>query len=324
MVVLLSLADDVSTEILKNMDSAEITKISNYVNLLTDVPREKVDETRKEFSLALADQTGGLGGATKTRMRSLMEKSLPQEKLQDALEVLESGDASIGLETLKWLDAPTIASFLRGEHPQTIALILAHLEPAQAAMVLSQLPEEIQPDIVMRIANLDRISPDVVRELNEILAKELASAGVGHNQTVGGIEAVSEIINSLDKTTEGKVLAQIEESDAKMAESIRELMFVFEDLTKIDDRGMQSIMKEIGNDVLTLALKTASEGLRDKMFRSVSSRAAEMIKEELEVMGPVKLSDVENAQNEIVKVARRLEEEGKIVLAGKGGGEQLV
>lgn len=323
-IVLLSIDDEVATEILKHLESSDLTKISNYVNLLDEVPREKVDQVKQQFGLTLAEKTGSLGGASRTRMKSLMEKSVSKDKLADALEVLDSGDSSIGLETLKWLDPHSIASFLRGEHPQTVALILAHLEPAQSAQVLGLLSESLQSDIMMRIANLERISPDVIRELNEILAKELTASGAARNQRVGGIEAVSEIFNSLDKTTEGKIIGKIEEVNPGLAENIRELMFVFEDLQRIDNRGMQSIMKEVSNDVLTLALKTASPAMREKMFESVSSGAAKMIQEELEVMGPVKLSDVEDAQNEIVKIARRLEEEGKIVLAGKGGGDQLV
>jgi flagellar motor switch protein FliG len=221
------------------------------------------------------------------------------------------------------LEPQAIASFIRNEHPQTIALILSHLESPQAAQVLSLIGDQQQAEVVMRIANLESISPDVVRDLNEILAKELTASGASRNQRIGGIESVAEIVNSLDKTSEAQIMGKVEESNPSLAENIRALMFVFEDLTKVDDRSMQNIMKEVSNDILTLALKTASDDLRDKMFRSISSRAAQMIQEELEIMGPVRLSDVENAQNEIVKIARRLEDEGKIVI-GTGGGEEFV
>jgi flagellar motor switch protein FliG len=323
-VVLLSVEEDVAAKILKQLDTSELTKISNYVNLLEEVPRERVLDIKREFGATLAEKTGGLGAANRTKMKEIMAKALPTDKLGDVMEVLESGDSTIGLETLKWLDAHSIAAFIRNEHPQTIALILAHLEPGQASQVLSLMSENIQSDVIMRIANLDHINPEVVRELNEILAKELVATGTSRNQRVGGVEAVAEIVNQLDKTSETKIMGKIEEMSPALAESIRELMFVFDDLLKIDDRGMQNIMKEVSNDVLTLALKTAAPDLKAKMFHSISSRAAQMIEEELEIMGPVKLSDVENAQNEIVKIARRLEEEGKIVIAGRGGAEQLV
>ncbi|NUP89108.1 MAG: flagellar motor switch protein FliG [Candidatus Sumerlaeia bacterium] len=323
-IVLLSIDDDVSADLLKHLDSSELTKISNYVNLLSDVPRDCVIEVKREFGMTLAERTGGLSSGTRGKMRELMASALPKEKLGNVLEVLDSGNANFGLETLKWLDPHAIANLFRNEHPQTIAFILAHLDPGQAAQVLSLMPENLQADIVMRMAHLERISPEVVRELNEVLAKELTWTGSQQNQSVGGVDAVAEIINQLDKATETKILSSIEELNPGLAENIRELMFVFEDLLRIDDRSMQQIMKEVSNDVLTMALKTASPEIKEKMFKSVSQRAAQMIEEELQMMGPVKLSDVEAAQNEIIKIARRLEEEGKIVIAGKGGGEQLV
>lgn len=323
-VVLLSIEENTAAKILQHLDEADLTKISNYANLIDEVPREEVVAIKREFGMTLADKTGGLAGASRSRLKEIMTKALPPDKINDVLQVLESGDANIGLETLKWLDAHSIASFIRNEHPQTIALILAHLEPSQAAQVLSLIGEELQAEVLVRIASLERISPEVVRELNEILARELTASGTARNQRVGGIDACAEIVNQLDKTTETKIMGKIEEINPSLAEGIRELMFVFEDLLKVDDRGMQNIMKEVSNDVLTLALKTATPELKAKMFRAISSRAAQMIEEELEIMGPVRLSDVENAQSEIVKVARRLEEEGKIVIAGKGGGEVLV
>jgi flagellar motor switch protein FliG len=323
-IVLLSIDEEVSSQIIKNFEPSELTKISNYVNLLSDVPRDAVNEVKREFGLTLADRTGAIGGGTRTRMRDLMAKSLPKEKLGNVLEVLDSGNANFGLETLKWLDAHAISGIFRNEHPQTIAFILAHLEPGQGAQVLSLMPENLQADIVLRLAHLERISPEVIRELNEVLAKELTWTGQQQNQTVGGVEAVAEIVNQLDKATETKILSSIEELNPGLAENIRSLMFVFDDLLRVDDRSMQNIMKEVSNDVLTLALKTASPEIRAKMFKAISQRAAQMIEEELQMMGPVKLTDVEGAQAEIVKIARRLEEEGKIVIAGKGGGEQLV
>jgi flagellar motor switch protein FliG len=323
-IMLLSMREEVAQEIIQGLDTTELTKISNYVNLLDEVPGEKVKAVKREFGSRMSTLTGGLGSTSRNRMRLLMQSSLPDDKLGGVIDVLDSGDSNIGLETLKWLDPHSIAAFIRNEHPQTIALILAHLEPMQSAQVLGLLNDSLQSEIVLRVANLERINPEIVRELNTILARELnTSDAAGTNRRVGGVEAVAEIMNSLDKTSESRILGKIEDDNPSLAETIRELMFVFEDLIKVDDRSMQSIMKEISNDVLTLSLKSASAQIKEKLFKSISSRAAQMIEEELEVMGPVKLSDVEAAQNEIVKIARRLEEEGKVVL-GSGGGEHLV
>jgi flagellar motor switch protein FliG len=238
---------------------------------------------------------------------------------------LESGgDQREGLEAMKWMAPDTIAAFLRNEHPQTIALVLAHLEPAQAAQVLAKLKPVIQPEVIMRLSTIDRVAPVVLRDLNQVLKEELISSASAQSEVLGGPEAVAEIMNNVDKNTETSVFESIEELNPSLVEDIRELMFTFEDLVAIDGRGMQELTKGISNEQLVLALKTASEEIKEKFFTNISSRAADLIKEELDVMGPVKLSDVEAAQQEIVKVARRLEEEGKLMLGGKGGAESLV
>jgi flagellar motor switch protein FliG len=224
------------------------------------------------------------------------------------------------LESLKWLDPKAIANFITHEHPQTIALILAHLEdPEQTATVLKELPENLQADVVYRMATLESIQPGVVSEIDEVLSREMQQAGAMGTSKVGGIEAVAEMLNSLDKSTETRILATIEESNPDLAEQIRELMFTFEDLVLVDSRGMQLILKEIPQEELALGLKTASDPIKELIFSSMSQRAAEMLREDLEVLGPVKVSDVERAQQNMVKAARKLEEEGKVVIGGRGG-----
>ena len=224
------------------------------------------------------------------------------------------------LESLKWLDPKAIANFITHEHPQTIALILAHLEdPEQTAVVLKELPENLQADVVYRMAILESIQPGVVSEIDEVLSREMQAAGAMGTSKVGGIEAVAEMLNSLDKSTETRILATIEESNPDLAEQIRELMFTFEDMVLIDSRGMQLILKEIPQDELIMALKTASDSIKELIFSSMSQRASEMLREDLEVLGPVKISDVERSQQNMVKISRRMEEEGKVVIGGRGG-----
>jgi flagellar motor switch protein FliG len=250
---------------------------------------------------------------------------LPADRYKKFIEMLETGDElSAGFESIRWIDPQTLATMLVQEHPQTIALILAHLDADKATEALTLLPKEKQADVVMRIANLDRINPALVREIQDVMLSEIMASGASKSRKVGGTESVATMLNSLDGSTEEAIFAAIEEKDPKMAEAIRELMFTFEDLNKLDARSIQMLMKEVTNDLLTMSLKTAPEELREKMLSNISSRAAEMIREELETMGPVKLSDVEKAQQEIVKICRRLESEGKLTLGVGSGGEIFV
>ncbi len=206
---------------------------------------------------------------------------------------------------------------LQREHPQTIAIVLAHLEPTQAAEVLSKFPEQLKIEVSERIANLDQISPTILSELEDVLQSQLRS--YTQSRRIGGVKTVAEILNQLDRTSEELILKNIEEKDPILAEEIRKLMFTFEDLLYVDDRGIQTILKEVSTDDLALALKMASDELKEKIFKNMSSRAVEILKEEMEAKGPVRVSDIEKAQMNIVRVARKLEEEGKIVVAKRGG-----
>lgn len=320
---ILSLNEDVATTILKNLNPKDVEKITNYVTRIAGVSLEEMVELKEEFTKA-AKGSSEFPSSVKDKMVKLLNRTLPKEQVQEVIDNMEYGFEKEGLETLKWLDPPTIVSFIRSEHPQTITLILAYLDPQQAAEVLGLLPDNLQADVIHRLATIDKISPSIVQELDEVLRTELLSSGATQSSSVGGIEAVAEILNQVDKTTESNIFNGLEELNPGLVENIRALMFVFEDLALVDNRGMQEILKEISNDVLTLALKTASDEIKEKIFTCVSSRAAQMMQEELEVMGPVKLQDVEHAQQEVVKIARRLQDEGRIVLAGKGGGDILV
>src|SRR6185436_11889010 len=218
----------------------------------------------------------------------------------------------------------TLANFLMNEHPQTTAVVLAHLTPDRKCEVLKKLPEPVQTEVVLRIANLDFISPSLLAQVDEILKQELATLGSIDTQQLGGVSPIAEMLNVMDKTTEQGIMARVEERDPQLAEEIRRLMFVFEDILFIDDRGMQMLLKEVANDKLVVALKTAPDEIKDKIFRNISKRAADLLREDLEAMGPVKLSDVEGAQQEVVNIAKRLEAEGKIMISRGGEADALV
>lgn len=316
-ILLLSLGEDIAPLVFKHMNDQEIQRISNYMSYIRNVEVETVNQVLQEF----AEMTGTVGGMVaggKEYVKRLLLKALDPEKAEWVINNLSIPTLETGLEALRWLDAKTIARFLQGEHPQTIAVIVAHLDPGQAGAVLTSLPTVLRPEVLLRIARLERIPPGVIQELDKVLRNELRATGAFETGQVGGVQSVAEILNNVDQTSEREIMERIEEINAGLAEEIRQLMFVFEDLRTVDDRGMQQILKEISSEDLTLAMKTASDELREKILRNMSQRAAEMVREELEVMGPVRVSDVERAQQKITQVAKRLEAEGKIVLGGKG------
>jgi flagellar motor switch protein FliG len=253
-------------------------------------------------------------------VKKVLAKGLGEE---GAVKMLEIASKEGPLESLRWVDAKTLVNFLVTEHPQTIALIICLLEPMQAAEVLSALPENIKADVAMRIASTERIPEHAIDELKLVLKGQL-DMGKQKGKKLGGARIVAEILNQCDRSTEQMVLGKIEEQNNVLADSIRKLMFVFDDLVKVDDRGIQMILKETGSEELSLALKTASEALKEKVFRNMSQRAAQILKEDMQTRGPVKVSDVEKAQQNIVKVARKLEADGKLMLAGRGGEELVV
>jgi len=317
--ILLSfLGEDAASEILKNLDVADIGKITSCMTRMKTVSKAMVDEVIKEASEAMSKGDVRIGG--EEFIKKALKKGLGEE---DASKILEMASKEGPLDALRWIDPRTLSGFLITEHPQTIALIISLLEPTQGAEVLSLLPDSIKPDVALRIATTERIPESAIEELKDVLKGQL-DIGKGRGLKLGGIKMVAEVLNHCDKTTEQLVLEKIEEQNETVAESIRQLMFVFDDLVNVDDRGIQMILKEISTDDLSLALKTASEALKDKIFRNMSQRAAQILKEEMQTKGPVRVSDVEKAQQNIVKVARRLESEGKIILAGKGGEELVV
>ncbi len=322
-ILLLALGEEGAADIIKNLEDSEIQQVGYYMARFTDVAPEELDVVLEEFYNKSVSESGGfLINASGDFVKNTLSKALGGDRAKDLMDNLSGNVEESALESLKWLDPKAIANFITHEHPQTIALILAHLEdPEQTATVLKELPENLQADVVYRMAILESIQPGVVNEIDEVLSREMQASGAMGTSKVGGIESVAEMLNSLDKSTETRILATIEESNPDLAEQIRELMFTFEDMVLIDSRGMQNIIKEVPQPELVLALKTASEPIKELIYSAMSQRAADMLREDLEVLGPVKVSDVEQAQQNMVKSARRMEEEGKIVIGGRGGGD---
>jgi flagellar motor switch protein FliG len=268
--------------------------------------------------------TGVVGVSGKDFLQKTVPKAFGSKKADDLLGDLLSKNGPRSFERLNSLNPSILANLLLNEHPQTIALILVNMKHQTAAEILQQLPEEVQSEVVVRIADLEEVPNEVVSEIHDVIEELLSDIDKDTSESLGGIETAAEILNQLDQKTENAIFEKIESEREELADEIRQKMFLFEDLIELDDRSIRTLLKEIGNDELMLALKTAPEELLDKIFSNVSQRAAEMMKEDMEVMGPVKLRDVEQAQMNIIKTARRLEEEGKLVLGGKGSEEVLV
>lgn len=316
------LGKDAAKVFFKNMDETDLKKLIATMNRLRIVPIEVTKKVLEEF-YELVSESEDYIFSEKIGSKETIIEALGEDKARGIVGQLDSANRqSRTLESLELVDTKALVNFLINEHPQTIAVILAHLELEKRGDVLKRLPESLQGEVVLRLANLEHVSPELLAEVDKVLKQELSNVGTVDNAQLGGVQVVAEMINMLDKNTEQAILGVIEDRDKEMADEIRKLMFVFEDVVKIDDRGIQQLLKEVPNDRLLLALKTANEEIRAKVFNNISKRAAEMLTEDLQSLGPVKVADVESAQLEIVNIARRLEAEGKIAIA-RGGAEDV-
>ncbi len=316
------LGNHVTSQIFKKMKDNDVKRLMNAMGQITKVPVPIVKRVLEEFYGEIAESDTLIFGHAQGR--EFVLSTLGEERAKTVLGQLSVIEGSRTLEALELVDSRTLANFLVNEHPQTVALILAHLESNKKCEVLKRLPESIQTEVVLRISNLDFISPNLIAQVDEVLKQELATLGSIDTQQLGGVQPIAEMLNVMDKTSEQNIMTRVEEKDPQLAEEIRKLMFVFEDIAYIDDRGMQVLLKEVPNEKLVLALKTAPEEIRDKFFRNISKRASELLKEDLDAMGPVRLADVEVAQQEIVNIAKRLESEGKIMISRGGEADFLV
>jgi flagellar motor switch protein FliG len=316
-ILLLALGEEVAPLLLQKLSEQEVQRISNYMSHMRDVDPATVEQVLDEFFTMANSLEGMLAGGTE-HVKKLLLKALDPGKAALILNNLSMPTTQTGLEALRGLDPKTIARFLYNEHPQTIAVIVAHLDARQASAVLSSLPPVMQADVLLRIANIEHIPSGVIQELDKVLQRELRATGALETDQVGGIKLVAEILNNTDYTSEREILSHIEQANTAVAEEIRQLMFLFEDLNHVDDRGIQLLLRSIPNEDLKLALRTASEELKAKILRNLSHRAAEMLREELEAMGPVRITDIETAQQKITHVAKHLENDRKIPVSKKG------
>jgi flagellar motor switch protein FliG len=319
---LMVMGEDFTAQVFKHLDDREVKLLGENMALVKKVDPKTVSFVMDEFSRAMGED--GIGISGRDFLQKMVPKAFDSKKADDILGDLLSKSEEKTFEKLSSMNPNVIANLLMTEHPQTIALILVNMKHQTAADILQLLPENIQGEVVIRIADLEEVPNDIVNEIHEVVDEMIAEMGDETGATQGGLDMAAEIMNLLDHKTENSIFEKIESVREDLADEIRQKMFVFSDLVNLDDRSIRTLLKEISNDELILALKTASEDLAQKVFNNVSKRAAEMMKEDMEVMGPVKLKDVEQAQINIVKAARRLEEEGKIVLRGKGGEDILV
>lgn len=321
-VLLNYLGNQVTAQVFKNMKDNDVKLLVTAMGQVTKVSIPVVKQILEYFYREIAEEDTLIFGHAQGR--DFLLQTLGEERAKTVLGQLSIVEGSRTLEALELVDPRTLSNFLVNEHPQTIALVLAHLDPGKKCDVLKRLPEAIQTEVVLRISNLDYISPNLIAQVDEVLKQELATLGSIDTQQLGGVQPIADMLNIMDKNSEQNIMARLEEKDPELAEEIRKLMFVFEDIIFIDDRGMQMLLKEVPNDKLVIALKTAPEEIKDKIFRNISKRAADLLREDLEALGPVRLSDVETAQQEIVNIAKRLEAEGKIIISRGGEADALV
>ena len=321
-ILLLALGEDAAADVMKNLEESEIQQVGYYMRRFTDVSTEELDTVLEEFYRnSVMSEEGVSISSSPDFVRNALTKALGADKAKELSDNLRAGEEEAGLDALRFAEPIMISNYIRNEHPQTIALILSYMNNVeQSSTVLRELPESVQADVLYRMAVIESIPPGVVSEMNEVLTEEMKTAG-RMATSVGGVAPVAEILNSVDKATETRILTSIEETNPDLAEQIRELMFTFEDMALIDSKQMQIVMKDVDQADMVLALKTASDAVKELIFSSMSSRAAEMVQDDLENLGPAKLSDVEAAQQKIIKVVKKLEEDGSIVIAGAGGGD---
>ena len=323
-VLLVTLGEDLAAKVLANLDEREIQSLGNYMSALGDVDLSTMDSINKDFYSMVESGIGGLGAGGMDFLKTALMQALDPAKATEILNNITTPGEEMGggLETIRLLDPKIIASFIINEHPQTAAIILAHLDPAVASSTIKELPEESRMEIVLRLATLERVAPSVLRELDETLQAEFRTSGAVSGNKLGGVQIAAQLMGSLDGTTETSILTAMDEVDSELATQIKKLRFTFEDILKIDDAGIQMIMKEVKQEDLVLGLKTASEELAEKLFSNMSERAALMLKEDLESLGPKKISEVEKAQQKVIAVCKKLEDEGKVIVGG--GADEMV
>lgn len=322
-ILLLALRQETAANVMKAMPREMVEEISREIAGIDRITTQARQQVISEFyNLILARQYADMGGVAWAR--SLLQKTLPADEARRIIQAIEHQVQQQPFSFLQKTETENLLTFLLGEHPQTIALVLSHLPSSMASEILIGLPGERQIEVVTRVANMDQTSPEVIKEVERGLEKRLAGLVSERFERVGGVESVAEILNLAGRAAEKAIMEGLGNENPELVEEIRRLMFVFEDIMRVDDRGIQTFLKEVENDELALALRTASDDLKEKIFSNMSERAASLIKEEMEFMGPVRVSDVEAAQQKIVDVVRRLEDAGEVIIGGKGADKDLI
>jgi len=321
-ILLLTLGEQDAAQVLKHLGAKDVQKLGSAMAQLKGVSRDEVTAVLGEFTSRVDSQTS-FGVDSDEYVRKVLTEALGNDKAGSIIDRILRGRSSRGLEAMKWMEPKAVAEMLRMEHPQIIAIVLSYLESDQAAEVLAALPENMRSDVIMRVATLEGVHPSALNELDEVLEKQFSGNSGSKASGFGGPKAAAEMLNLVGAAAEGKIFEEINKVDAPLSQQLQDLMFVFEDIVEVDDRGMQEILREVPGDKLIIALKAADEELKQKFFKNMSERASQMLKDDLEAKGPVKLSDVEAAQKEILVIARRMAEEGRVQLGGKGGDEYV-
>jgi flagellar motor switch protein FliG len=316
-IFLMTLGEQTAADVLKHMGAKDVQRVGTAMAQLTNVSRDEVASVLTQFTRIAENQTS-VGIGSDEYVRKVLINALGEDKAGGVIDRILLGRSSKGLESLKWMEPRAIAEMIRLEHPQIVSIVLAYIDPDQAAEVLSHLPEWLRADVIMRIATLDGIQPSALSELDEIMEKQFAGNAGGQSSSLGGPKVAANILNFMDGSSESSVMEHVKNVDEALGSRIQDLMFVFDNLIEVDDRGMQDLLREVPQDRLLLALKGADEALKQKIFRNMSQRAAEMLRDDLEAKGPVRLADVEAAQKEVLAIARRMADAGTLALGGKG------
>lgn len=322
-VLLMTLGESDAAEILKHMSPKEVQKIGEAMATMANVAKDTVTDVLGDFCDAVDEQTE-LGIGNEDYLKTVLTSALGEDKAKNVIDRILLGRHSKGLDALKWMEPRAVADMIRLEHPQIIAIVLSYLESDHAADVLAALPENMRTDIVLRISTLDGIQPSAIHELDDMLEKQFSGNAENiKTSAVGGLKTAANIMNFLDSSIESEIIEKVKEIDEDIGAGIQDLMFVFENLIEVDDRGVQALLREVSSETLIVALKGADEAVKEKILKNMSRRAGEMLRDDLEARGPVKLSEVESAQKEILSVARRMSDAGEISLGGKGGDEYV-
>lgn len=319
-ILLMTLGEQDAASILKHMGPKEVQKVGSAMATVSNVSKLQVGQVLEDFVRTVDEQTS-LGVGSEDYIRSVLKEALGEDKANGLIDRILLGRNSKGLEALKWMDPRAVAEIIRLEHPQVMAIVLSYLDPDHAAEVMTFVPERLRPDIIMRIATLDGIQPNALNELDLILEKQFSGKSNVQSSVMGGVKTAANILNFMETSAETGLMDSIKESDEDLGQKIQDLMFVFDNLIDVDDRGIQALLREVSTESLILALKGSDDGVKEKIFKNMSKRAAETLRDDLEAKGPVRISEVEAAQKEILAIARRMAEAGDIVLGGKGGDE---